>query len=724
MMRKFEKRQFQAKNVSQDGASHVIANGYIGYRGTLEEYTKDQWVQLNLNGIYDQSGNLPRESVNAYNPLFIQVVHDKQLLHPLVKTPLNHVLGTDLDRGLVYRKTAFKVKDATITLASERFMDQTQPELMFAKMTISASESLDVTIDCGIDLDVFNSFGNHLNINEIVDEVDFFFVRATTKELKIPVVVGETTSRNFSDKGEVVKDDGRLIRRYRVNVSPEKDIIIEKFMGVCHSRKDSYTYLDTLLTKAQKLGYTRKYQANEAFWRDRWAVAKIEMPKNADLELAMAYQTYQLISARPYANHVSIPPGGLSGQGNGGAVMWDTELLMLPFFINTDPPSALRMIRYRIQGLQGARDKATSCGYEGAFYAWASQENNREAGRIIDSSETEHNHIRYRDKDLHVNGAIVYGLNLYLSRMDDPDILFEGGLELVLECARFYLAYARYDTVNKCYEVLDVTGPDEYHHRVNHDAYTSFMFAYVYETALNLISIARKKDREKAKAILDRQGYMRLSRRLRSALEKMRPLKAEPNHMIEAFPGYFALEDISIKNLKRRLKHPQDPLGGPNGLAKTTQIVRQAGIITLMALFPERFTRVEKRANLTYYEPRTDHGSTLNFSMLTQVASEIDQANDMYAAFLRNAQIDMLRLDTPSQVSIPVDSHLSAAAASYLALIYGFCGLKHAGKMLTVDTRLPSKIKDVRFKVIVKGRMAHMRVQTSSATVQWEDEGK
>lgn len=723
-MKKFEKRQFHAKNVSQDGAAHVIANGYIGYRGTLEEYTKDQWVQLNLNGLYDQSGDLPRESVNAFNPLFIQVFHDKQLLHPLVKTPLNHVLGTDLERGIVYRKTAFKVKDTMITLTSERFMDQTQPELMYAKMTISASELLDLTIDCGIDLDIFNSFGTHLKINEIVDEVDFFFVRSTTKELKIPVVVGETTSRNFSNKSEVIKDDNRLMRRYRVNVSPQKDIVIEKFMGVCHSRKDSYTYLDTLLTKAQKLGYMRKYEANEAFWRDRWSVAKIELPKNADLELAINYQIYQLMSARPYADHVSIPPGGLSGQGNGGAVMWDAEILMLPFFINTDPATAQRMIRYRIQGLQGAREKAKSCGYEGAFYAWASQDNNREAGWIIDASETEQNRMRLRNADLHVNGAIVYGLNLYLSRVDDPDILFEGGLELALECARFYLAYAHYDPVNKCYEVRDVTGPDDYHHQVNNDAYTSFMCAYVYETTLDLISIARKKDREKAKAILDGQGYMRVSRQLRSAFEKMRLLKAGPNHMFEAFQGYFALEDISLKNLKRRLKHPQDQLGCPNGLAKTTQIVRQAEIISLMALFPERFTRVEKRANFTYYESRTDHGSSLNFAMYAQVASEIDQANDMYSAFLRNAQIDMLGWDKPAQTSIPVDSHLSAAAASYLALIYGFCGLKHAGKMLMADTRLPSKIKDVRFKVIVKGRIAHVRVQTSSALVQWEDEEK
>jgi kojibiose phosphorylase len=71
-MFKIESHSFLPADVIKNGNQFIIANGYMGYRGTLEEYTKDEMVGLNLSGVYNQPPRQLdpwRESVNVYNPL-------------------------------------------------------------------------------------------------------------------------------------------------------------------------------------------------------------------------------------------------------------------------------------------------------------------------------------------------------------------------------------------------------------------------------------------------------------------------------------------------------------------------------------------------------------------------------------------------------------------------------------------------------------------------------
>src|SRR5690606_33351381 len=58
------------------GNMYQIANGYMGYRGTLDEFGPEQAVGITLAGIYDQVGNAWREPVNAPNGGYTQVSVD------------------------------------------------------------------------------------------------------------------------------------------------------------------------------------------------------------------------------------------------------------------------------------------------------------------------------------------------------------------------------------------------------------------------------------------------------------------------------------------------------------------------------------------------------------------------------------------------------------------------------------------------------------------------
>lgn len=54
----------------------------------------------------------------------------------------------------------------------------------------------------------------------------------------------------------------------------------------------------------------------------------------------------------------------------------------------------------------------------------------------------------FKDKQIHISAAIVYGIGRYIDLTCDMTILSEGGAETIIECAKFY-----YDLLlKKCQE--------------------------------------------------------------------------------------------------------------------------------------------------------------------------------------------------------------------------------------------------------------------------------
>ena len=57
---------------------------------------------------------------------------------------------------------------------------------------------------------------------------------------------------------------------------------------------------------------------------------------------------------------------------------------------------------------------------------------------------------------------------------------------MVIECAKFYRSLLLKKADKPYYEIHDAVGPDEYHERVNNNAYTNRMAKFVFDTALEL----------------------------------------------------------------------------------------------------------------------------------------------------------------------------------------------------------------------------------------------
>ena len=78
---------------------------------------------------------------------------------------------------------------------------------------------------------------------------------------------------------------------------------------------------------------------------------------------------------------------------------------------------------------------------------------------------------------------------------------------MILECARFYLSYSYFKKESGRYEIIDVTGPDEYHERVHNNAYTNAMAKFTAEAALEVLDLLKKRYRSKHDQLLEKLNY-------------------------------------------------------------------------------------------------------------------------------------------------------------------------------------------------------------------------
>ena len=308
---------------------------------------------------------------------------------------------------------------------------------------------------------------------------------------------------------------------------------------------------------------------------------------DAVAQQALRYSMYQLHSIAPtHSDKVSIPARGLSGQVYKGAVFWDTEMFMLPFFLFTRPDLARPLVKYRVHGLKGARRKAASLGYRGAFYAWESQEEGDEACTLFNITDVftgRPMRTYFADRQIHISADVAHGLWRSYETTGDESLLLDGGAEVILECARFFVSWAHYKKDKGRYELLDVTAPDEYHERVHNEAYTNAMARHTADMALQLEKVLRRRHPGAWQTLIKKLGY---SKDLEAVRDFHRRLYLPAPHpktgVIEQFDGYFRLEDVSLADLKKRELDPREYLGGGQGLATTTRVIKQADVVMLL----------------------------------------------------------------------------------------------------------------------------------------------
>src|SRR5262249_45291864 len=89
----------------------------------------------------------------------------------------------------------------------------------------------------------------------------------------------------------------------------------------------------------------------------------------------------------------------------------------------------------------------------------------------------------------------------------------------------------------------------------------------------------------------------------------------------EQFAGFHALEPLDLASYAER-RVPIDVIIGRERTQRS-QVVKQADVVTLIALLPEEFPGSMAETNFRHYEPRCAHGSSLSAGMHALVAARL-----------------------------------------------------------------------------------------------------
>src|SRR5208337_4769052 len=117
--------------------------------------------------------------------------------------------------------------------------------------------------------------------------------------------------------------------------------------------------------------------------------------------------------------------------------------------------------------------------------------------------------------------------------------------------------------------------------------------------------------------------------------------------------------------------------GGGNGVAVTTQIIKQADVVLGLALLGDEVSPEVKAANWDYYEPRTEHGSSLSACAYSIVAAETGRGDRAYDYFMKTATTDMGASHKSFVGTLYIGgTHPAASGGAWMAAVLGLCGIR------------------------------------------------
>ncbi len=727
-------RSFNEDQLVTTGSNFMIGNGYLGYRGTFEEWEADRYVACVVTDTWDQSeGSRWSELCNVPNGLFTQLFINGEMLSAFEGENGEYYRALDMKRGLNQRKVQWTSPQGIGTLLGvEKFSSLENHHLLLMRYTFKAEQAAEFSLCTGIDGRVWSINGEHFKScdTEIDDQLIGMKLQTGEQDTTIAVTEGVKLSGPEPVSQQIEEEEKRIIRSYNFKLEANQQVIVEKVVSITHSNelKDPVATGKEEVTDALRQGYDTLKSAHINKWDSFWRISDIQIGGHPEAQVLARFNIYQAYIATPTHDNLPIGARGLSCQVYQGAAFWDQETFNLPMFVYTHPDIAKRLVAYRHDTLDGARRKAKNLGYYGAFYAWTSGKTGDElfpdyfftdvlSGRPI------RNH--FNCWQIHISPDVVYGICLYFEATKDWDFMLEQGAEVLFEVAQFLVSRVHFKKDKNRYEFIRLLGPDEYHENVDNNAYTNYLGKFALEKAAEIYAQLKLSNPEVLSELMDKTGINPQSVEDWNEIATLLFLP-EPDpktHVIEQFDGYFDLEDVTPGEVRKRLIDPGEYWGWPNGVAVPTQVLKQADVIQLLAL-TDIFPQDVLKANYEYYEPRTEHGSSLSPSVHALVASKTSHHEEAYRYFEEASTIDLYNASKKvmSGGSFLGGIHTAAAGGVWLIIVEGFAGFQMTDSGISFRPALPRQWESLSFHLNVRQCLIEVIISGQEITISSMEE--
>jgi alpha,alpha-trehalose phosphorylase len=454
---------------------------------------------------------------------------------------------------------------------------------------------------------------------------------------------------------------------------------------------------DWTLDHAVQEGFDQIAERQRVFMDAFWERADVLVEGDEEQrQQVIRWNLFQLLQASARAEGHGIGARGLTGQTYEGHYFWDTEIYVLPFLLYTQPAMARSVLKHRYDGLDKARARARELRHPGATFPWRTI-NGEEASAYYAAGTAQY----------HINADISYAIKKYVEVTADTAFLYRYGAEILVETARFWEDLGGYVSRNgERFVINGVTGPDEYTAVVNNNFFTNVMAQLNLRYAADTVETMCREDKAAFSELAERTG-------LRPG--ETNAWRRAADKMYVPYDGTLGIHPQDDSFLDKELwdfenTAPEDyPLllhYHPLNLYRH-QVIKQADTILAMFLLGDQFDLGDKKRNFAYYDPLTTHDSSLSVCIQSIIACEIGDLDKALEYFNFAAVMDLADVGG----NMKHGAHIASIGGTWMALVYGFGGLRDFGGVIRFAPRLPEAWSRLCFRLTIRGNLLRVNVR-------------
>lgn len=718
-----------------------LGNGYIGTRGTRNIGPNDDVFE---NGTY-MNGAYYREKINYGEAAFGFASHNNKIMtlangkrisfeceNELFKLvdPKKSLLKFSLEKAILYEEVRLETYSGKqLFVSSKIFVSQKQKPLIAIHYSITALNfSGDIVAVSKLETakhdskslvhdprEGTSSTTDHMTLlsGEASKDISYLVHKihdpvALICSAYIHEVENQKFSSRYDNQGgrikagikvKCLKNSPTILNKYlhyEYALSNEQTIVEQKEHLIAHTKKSLNSYLEK--------GWLELQAEHELLLTSFWKNSDVVLQGLKIDQISMRLNLLHLHMSSGDDGSRNIAAKGLTGTGYDGHYFWDSEIYILPFFIFTAPSKAKSLLMFRCKTLPQARDRARQLNIKtGALFPW----------RTIGGEECSA-YFLAGTAQYHINAAISYAVQNYVTVTGDWDFIADFGAELIFETVRIWASIGHFsETKQGEFSIDQVTGPDEYTALVNNNFYTNSMAKLHLEFACEIISKMETFYAEKFEILCQKIGldideveqWVEMARLMYLPFNTRLNINPQDDSFLDKKAWDF--ENTPSEKYPLLLHfHPLE--------IYRHQVLKQADVVLAMVLLDDRVDLKTKIANLKYYEPLTTHDSTLSACAHCILYCEIGDYESAFEYYQKTLFVDSKNSHANSHHGI----HTASMGGSWLCIVQGFAGMRIRNERLYFSPNIPSNCSKLIFKIQVKNSM--IEIQITKKDIKYE----
>jgi len=718
-----------------DESLFFTGNGYLGVRANFEEGLPAKKKTIRgtyINAFHDSVPisygekhvafpETQQKLLNIIDSQSIEIFIGEERFSINTGEVLSFERHLHLDQGFSERIIEWRSPSGKkVRLCFKRLVSFLEKEVFIQRVELESAEDLgQIRVVSMINGDVVNfvddgdprvasGHAKLLKVTEVDQSEDINYVECETTKTKLRTACASMyhldVPYNRKDTADEVSITSQFTFEFRGKAVFEKKNV---FVDTLRHGHALHATAINLQKKLSENGFQTFLQWQSEYLRDFWKKSDVVITGDDSVQEGIRFNLFHLLQSTGRDNCSNIAAKGLSGEGYEGHYFWDTEIYIFPVFLMTQPEIAKRLLFYRYSILDAAREHAKEMGHnQGALYPW----------RTISGSECS-SYYPSGSAQYHISADIAYSFIQYYLVTKDLKFIKDFGAEVLFETARLWMEVGHFH--EGLFKIDAITGPDEYTCIVNNNYYTNVMAKHNLLWAVKIYQLLEKEDQGKLNILNQKIGINSHEIVAWQQAGKQMYLPYDANRKINPQDDTFLQKAVWDLAGTPKEEFPLLLHYHPLTIYRY-QVCKQADTVLAHFLLEDEQNLDTIRNSYNYYEKVTTHDSSLSTCIFSIMASKLGYEDKAYHYFSETARLDLDNTHGNTKDGL----HMANMGGTWLAIVFGFAGLRIKETGLSFSPALPDKWEGYRFSLQYQGRKLMLEKkedQTILTLIEGED---